>query len=110
MKRVETIKDQKVFNDIIKNGHFIKNDFFVIYNKEREDEKIQFGIAISNKVGKAYIRNKLKRQVRFIIDQNRNLFKNNNNYIIIIRKSCPNAKYNELEDALVSLLEKQVRQ
>lgn len=106
MKRVETIKDQKVFNDVIKNGKFKKNDFFVIYNKEREDENIYYGIAISNKVGKAVTRNKLKRQVRFIIDKNRNLFKKKNNYIIMIRKSCPNVDYQKLNQALVSLLEK----
>ena len=32
MKRIETIKDQKLFNNIIRNGKFIKNNFFVIYN------------------------------------------------------------------------------
>ena len=106
MKRIETIKDQKVFNDIIKNGKFVKNNYLVIYNKEKEEETINYGIAISNKVGNAVIRNKLKRQVRFIIDQHRNLFKNKNNYIIMIRKSCQEAKYSDLEDSLVSILEK----
>ncbi len=106
MKRIETIKSQKIFNDIIKNGKYVKNNYLVIYNKEKEEETINYGIAISNKVGNAVIRNKLKRQVRFIIDQHRNLFKNKNNYIIMIRKSCQEAKFNDLEESLVSLLEK----
>ncbi|MBR4694108.1 MAG: ribonuclease P protein component [Bacilli bacterium] len=106
MKRIETIKDQKTFNDIIKNGHFKKNNLLVIYNKEREDSNIKYGIAISNKVGNAVIRNRIKRRVRFIIDNNRNLFKNGNNYIIMIRKSCQEATYQKLEEALVSLIEK----
>ena len=106
MKRIETIKDQKVFNDIIKNGKFVKNEYFVIYNKEKENNTINYGIAISNKVGNAVTRNKLKRQVRYIIDQHRNLFKNGNNYIIMIRKSCQDIKYNVLHDSLVSLIEK----
>ena len=106
MKRVETIKDQKIFNDLIKNGKYVKNEYFVIYNKEREDKNINYGIAISNKVGNAVTRNKLKRQVRYIIDKNRNLFKKNNNYIIMIRKSCPNVEFKTLDSALVSLLEK----
>jgi ribonuclease P protein component len=106
MKRIETIKDQKTFNDIIKNGHFKKNNLLVIYNKEREDSNIKYGIAISNKVGNAVIRNRIKRRIRFIIDNNRNLFKNGNNYIIMIRKSCQEANYQKLEEALVSLIEK----
>ena len=106
MKRVETIKDQKLFNNIIKNGKFKKNNFFVIYNIMKEDSKINYGIAIGKKVGKAVVRNKLKRQTRAIIDKHRNLFKINNNYIIMIRKSCANTDFNVLEKALVELLEK----
>ncbi len=106
MKRAETIKDRKLFNNIIKNGTFLKNTYFVIYSSKKEESEINFGIAISNKVGKAHLRNKLKRQVRTIIDKNRNLFKKHNNYIIMIRKSCSLAKYFELEQALVNLLNK----
>ena len=104
MKRAETIKDQKLFNNIIKNGKYIKNSYFVLYSSKKEDPEINFGIAISNKVGKAYLRNKLKRQVRSIIDKNRNLFKNNHNYIIMIRRSCSEVKYAILEQALIDLL------
>ena len=107
MKREETIKDQKLFNNIIRNGHFEKNNYFVLYSSKNEENKINYGIAISNKVGKAHIRNKLKRQTRAIIDNNRNLFENNHNYIIMIRKDCSQAKYQELEQALVNLLKKQ---
>ena len=106
MKRIETIKDQKLFNNIIKNGRFIKNNFFVIYNIMKEKEQINYGIAISNKVGNAVTRNKLKRQTRAIIDNHRNLFKNGHNYIIMIRKGSVGAKYEVLDRALVELLEK----
>ena len=106
MKRIETIKDQKLFNNIIWNGKFIKNNFFVIYNIRKEEEQIYYGIAISNKVGNAVTRNKLKRQTRAIIDKHRNLFKNAHNYIIMIRKGSTGVDYQTLERALVELLEK----
>lgn len=105
MKRIETVKNNQLFNEIIKTGEFKKNQYYVIYNKENESEKNFFGIAISKKVGNAVTRNKLKRQTRAIIDNNRNLFKNSRNYIIMIRKSCKDVKYNILEKALVNLLE-----
>ena len=106
MKRIETIKDQKLFNNIIRNGKFIKNNFFVIYNIRKEEDKINYGIAVSNKLGKAVVRNKLKRQTRTIIDNHRNLFKNGHNYIIMIRKGSVGSDYQTLDRALVELLEK----
>lgn len=105
MKRTETIKDKKLFNNIIKKGKFKKNEYYVLYNIEKEDQIINYGVAISKKVGNAVTRNKLKRQTRAIIDSHRNLFKNNHNYIIMIRKSCANTEYNVLDKALIELLE-----
>lgn len=106
MKRVETIKDQKLFNNIIRNGKFSKNNFFVIYNIRKENDEISYGIAVSNKLGKAVVRNKLKRQTRAIIDKNRNLFKKGHNYIIMIRKGSVGVDFKTLERALVEILEK----
>ena len=104
MKRREMIKDRKVFNNIIQTGSFYKNNLFVIYIKERKNENTKFGIAISNKTGKAHIRNKLKRKVRAIMDNNKKLFKNNYDYIIMIRKACLEASFQEMNDSLVSLI------
>ena len=67
MKKREMIKSKKVFTTLIKTGKFIKTKDYVIYYKENNLEKIRFGIAISNKIGNAVIRNKLKRQTREII-------------------------------------------
>ena len=104
MKRREMIKDRKVFNNIIQTGSFYKNKLFVIYIKERKNENTKFGIAISNKTEKAHIRNKLKRKVRAIMDNNKKLFKNNYDYIIMIRKACQEASFQEMNDSLVSLI------
>jgi len=98
------IKDRKIFNNIIQKGTFFKNKHFVIYIKERKNEKTKFGIAISNKTGKAFIRNKLKRKVRAIIDENKNLFQNSYDYIIMIRKTCVESTYKEMNNDLVDLI------
>jgi len=104
MKRKETIKSQKDFNDLITNGNFHKNKFFVLYYKESKIDKTMYGIAISKKVGKAHTRNYLKRVVRTLIDKNRNLFKNGFNYIIMIRKNCLESNFQELNESMIELL------
>lgn len=106
MKRTETIKNKKLFNNIIRKSKFKKNEYFVIYSIESNEEKNNYGIAISKTVGNAVTRNRLKRQIRTIIDSNRNLFKNQCNYIIMIRKSCVDQKYQVLEAAFKKLIEK----
>ena len=107
MKRKETIKSQNEFNNIIKNGFFHKNKYLVLYYNERTDNNIMYGIAISKKVGKAHLRNYIKRITRTALDKNRNLFKNGYNYIIMIRKSCSDIKYAELEKALIDIAERE---
>lgn len=104
MKRCEMIKDKDSFNNIIKKGKFKKNKHFVIYSLPKINEKNKFGIAISKKCGKAFIRNRLKRQTRAIIDSNRNLFQNNLDYIIMIRKGCDEFDYNSLNNSFVTIM------
>ncbi len=104
MKRYEMIKDQNIFNELIKNGKYKKNNCFVVYKKTNETEKTNFGIAISKKYGKAVERNNIKRKTRNIIDNNRNLFQKGFNYIIMVRKDCQNKEYSELNDSLVAIL------
>lgn len=109
MKRFEMIKDKNYFNFIIKNGKFIKDNNFVIYYIYNEKKNFpQFGIAIKNSIGKAVERNHLKRQVRNLIDNNKKLFKNECDYIIMIRDGCTRSSFEEKNSSLVNLLERKI--
>ena len=104
MKKREIIKSKDEFSNLIKNSKFLKTKEFVIYYKENNLNKKRFGIAISNKIGNAVTRNKLKRQTREIIDNLKTLFKNDTDYIIMIRKGCLETSFrdrlNNLENKL----------
>lgn len=104
MKKSETIKSKKEFSDLINNAKFIKNKEYVIYYNENNLEKTRYGIAISNKTGNAVMRNKLKRQTREIIYKLKFIFKNNTDYIIMIRKGCLNSSFDEKLKNLEKLL------
>lgn len=106
MKKCEVVKDNKRFNNIIQKGKYIKNKYFVIYIMKNNEEKTNFGIAVGTKIGKAFQRNKFKRQIRSIIDKNKFLFKKNYDYIIIMKKACAELNFQQMQFELINLLEK----
>ena len=108
MKKYEVVKEKRTFDDIIKNGNQIKNDVYVIHYSKHEENFPKFGIAVGKKIGNAVIRNKYKRITRNIVDQNKFLFKNDYNYIIILKKKCLELSYNELNDSLNKLLKEKL--
>ena len=106
MKRYEMVKSHEEFNEIINKGNRLKGKYAYIFSKEKKFDKPNFGIAVGKKLGNAVVRNKFKRQFRNIVDKNRFLFKNNNNYIIMIKKEANNASFSELETDLINTLKK----
>ena len=105
MRKFETVKAHNEFNTIIKNGHYQKNKYFILYNIPNKLNYPRFGLAISTKYGHAFERNKIKRQVRNIVTNNKKLFSNNQDYIIMIRKACINLNYQELDIELINLIQ-----
>ena len=95
MKKEEVVKNNRQFDNIIKNGQCKKNNEFVIYYIDNNKENDRFGISVSKKIGNAVIRNYYKRVIRNICDKNKNLYSNKKDYIIIMRKGLTILKYNE---------------
>ena len=110
MKRYEMVKKHEDFNEIINTGKKVKGKFLIIFSMAKDYQKPNFGIAIGKKCGNAVIRNKLKRRVRNIVDNNRLLFKNNKNYIIMIKGSARDASFQELEQDFINLLRKETHE
>ena len=104
MKKCERVKSNILFNEIIQNGTKVSNKFFTIFFKDKEEDNNLFGVTAPKRVGNAVVRNKLRRQTRELIDETKKLFKNNRNYIIIIKEVCLRSKYEEKKQALINLI------
>ena len=108
MKKFEVVKEKRRFDFIINNSKYIKNDVFVIYYEKHDGDFPKFGMAVGKKIGNAVIRNKYKRIIRNLVDKNKILFKNDFDYIIIIKKKCLELSYNELDMSLSTLLKEKL--
>lgn len=102
MKKIEIIRKSKEFEKIIKKGKNYKNDYFIIFVLKKAEKKPRMGIAIPKNIGKAAKRNKIKRQVKSIIDK-KIIALINNDCIILVKKEILNLKYIEKEKNLITL-------
>lgn len=107
MKRYEMVKKHEDFNTIINKGKKISNKYMLIFYLKKDFEKPNFGIAVGKKIGNAVERNKMKRIFRNLVDNNRLLFKNYYNYIIMIKKEAKNASYQILNEEIKKILKKE---
>lgn len=104
MKRIEMIKSNEDFQEIIHNKKFVTNKLFTIYTKCYQQSYPQFGIAVKKSFGTAVDRNKIKRQIRFLVDNYKKEFKNSSKYIIMIKNTCKNVPFNEMNTSFASLI------
>ena len=102
MKKYEIVKKNTEFNDIINSGAYFKNKYYYIYYKDNDLNLPRFGLAVSKKHGNAVVRNKLKRQLRSIIDHNKKLFENKD-YVIMVRKGIQDIPFALMEDTFKEL-------
>lgn len=105
MKKKEIIKDNREFSRIINKNKNVKNKYYSIYY-EKNNSKNLYGISVPTKTGNAVIRNKLKRQVKNIIDNNKNYIQSSYNYVIILRKNLLDLDYQSKEKELINLFKK----
>ena len=104
MKKTEIVKKYQDFKKIIETKKRTYNKFYSIYYNDNNLNITRFGLSVGKKIGNAVIRNKVKRQLKNIIDKNKNLFKNSTDYIIIVRREILDCNFNEMETQLLNLL------
>jgi ribonuclease P protein component len=105
MKKERRITSNIEFQSIIQHKRYVTNGSFVVYVKRRKLDYSRVGISVSKKLGSAVERNKVKRQVRMMLQ---NLFKSKLNYdaVIIVRQNYLTKAYDENEKLLENVLNK----
>ena len=103
MKKQSIVKNSKDFDRIIKKRQGKSNKYFIINKEENNENRNLFGITFTKHIGNAVTRNKLKRRIKNIIDNNKEIYQKSTTYIIIARKNVLDLTYQEIEKELVNL-------
>ena len=80
---------------IVQCFYHLKNKYFSIYYVNSSETL--YGITVPKKIGKAHVRNKIKRQIKNIIVTNEKDIQNNYSYVIIIKEAVKELNYSDLE-------------
>jgi len=104
MNKEKILRKSEDFSIIIGNQNYFKNKYFSLYYKESNNTL--YGITVPKKVGKAVIRNKLKRQIKNIISNHEKDIQSNYNYVIIIKEPALRLDYEGLISNLLDLMKK----
>jgi len=86
MKKIYRIKKSDEIELVMKKGFSKANRTFIVYKyRNAAVEKYRVAISAPKKLGKAVVRNKVKRQIRAILQQNDSYLKDGHDYFIIAR-------------------------
>ena len=105
MKKEYRVKKTQEFAEIMNNKKFYTCPSFVIYVKPRKEDHPRIGISVGKKMGNAVMRNKVKRQVRMMVQE---IYQFNENFdtIILIRVKYHEENYRNNKKLLESLVKK----
>ena len=98
MKKIEIIKSSREYTDIINNSRAKKSKYFSVYYR-KNNKSNRYGITVPKKTGPAVTRNKIKRRVKNIIDNNKKVVHNGYEYVIIIKKGILELTYKDKNTA-----------
>ncbi len=103
MKKRNIIKENREYNRIIRNLKPIYYKDYIIYLERNTNTIYKFGFSVGKKIGNAVVRNKIKRQIKNILDEN--TYQNNFNCIIIVKKSLLNKSFSERKEELLKIVQ-----
>ncbi|WP_019536873.1 ribonuclease P protein component [Paenibacillus ginsengihumi] len=107
MERKHRLTKREYFNKVYRWGKSAANHQFVLYYLPRpKQEEFRFGISVSKKLGKAVVRNKIRRRLKEIARLNADRLPKGYDLILIARKPAADMTYRELEKSFLHVLKR----
>ena len=82
------------------------NAFLVLYARPNRSQSNRIGITVSKKLGKAHIRNRVRRRLREVYRLNEDLFAPGWDIVVVARSAAIGADFHKLTQGYLALAEK----
>jgi len=105
MQRKYRLKKNYQFKYIYNKGKSVSCSDLVLYYAKNNTKRIKIGFSVSKKIGKATVRNQIKRRLREAVRTNIELFNSSYNYIFVARNQILDSTYQDIVDSIKYLLE-----
>jgi ribonuclease P protein component len=102
----ESLKKNKDFQLVYKNGTSQANRYLVMYVWKNSYKENRLGISVSKKVGNSVVRHRVTRLIRESYRLNEMLFQNGLDIVVIARPTAKDRSYQEIESALLHVGER----
>ena len=103
MQYSESLKKNKDFRNVDRNGTSYANKYLVMYVLENQAGKNRLGISVSKKVGNSVIRHRLTRLIREGYRLQEDRYRCGLDIVVIARTGSKGKNYHEIESAMLHL-------
>ena len=106
MKYTVSIKENREFSYLYRRGKFISSDCLILYFRKNRFDKNRLGITVSKKVGKAVVRNRVRRRIKECYREVEGRLPGFYDIVIVARNTAAEADYKKIMSAFKYLLRK----
>ena len=102
MRFTDTLKRNHEFHRIYSKGESAVTPYLVLYARKSGRSGNRIGFTVSNKLGNAVKRNRIRRRLREIYRLNEDRFVRGTELVVVARTRAVGATYYQLENAFIS--------
>lgn len=106
LNKINRLKKRKEFGYIYKHGNIKYSKNLKLFSIPSKNKIVRIGLSVSNKIGNAVCRNKIKRQLRAILKDYIPFIKAKNNLIIVVKDSITQLDFNSIKKEVEYILNK----
>ncbi|EOC99431.1 ribonuclease P protein component [Caldisalinibacter kiritimatiensis] len=106
MNKKYRLRSNKEFKRVYKKGKSLANRYLVMFYIKNPYNYNRVGFTVTKKLGKAVVRNKVRRRIKEGYRLNADKVKQGYDIIFLSRVNAKNAEYKDLERAILHLIRK----
>lgn len=104
MSKLNTLKKNREFNYVYRKGKAFSGNFLVLICMKRKFGPVRAGFSVSKKVGKAVVRNKVRRRLKEAFVGQMPLISGSYYLIFVARPSIASASFTQIQSCMKYLL------